>query len=269
MKRILAVTVATMMLTTPAVAHTPYLVPFNFAPTEGVVTVHNGLTNNTFFVPEFPIKGDDYEVTDADGKVTAGKGVSFTEVGLFEAKLSAEGTYRISTGNRDVRTLNLARIDGKWRPVKMPVNGVVPEPFVDQSKLSPTSRIVPVKTMVRAETYISYKKPSTMAPPPDGKGLEIVPLTHPNQLFAGGIFQFRLAFDGKPLADTEWQAFRANDAYAARTFNMSGKTASDGTAQINFAEPGVYVIEILRNWEKGNPEDPRTWLSSLTLEVAQ
>jgi hypothetical protein len=264
--RNLILTLPLIALTGAASAHTPYLAPFNFAPTQPIVTVQNALTDNTFFVPEFPIKGDDYEVTDAGGTVSTGKGISLAELGLFETKLPREGTYRISTGNRDVRTLTLAQIDGKWKPVKMPENGVVNPPFADQSKLPTGTKVIPVKTMVRAETYISYNKPSDRVPPPANEGLEIAPITHPNRVFAGQSFAFTLLFDGKPVT-AEYQVFRANDAYARANYSLSAK-AAEGDGRIEFSEPGIYVIEVSRNWTLGNPDDPRTWLTSLTLEVA-
>lgn len=266
MKRIALLAAALTALALPAAAHTPYLVPFTFAPTEPLVTVHNGLTDISFFVPEFPIKGDDYDVTAPDGTITRGTGITLTQLGLFEAKLGSEGTYRISTGNRDVRTLNLAEVDGKWRAVKMPEGGVVPEPYADQSKLPAGARIIPVKTMVRSETYVSFKKPSEAAPKPDGKGLELEPLTHPNKLFAGSPFPFRIAFDGKPEA-LHWTVSRANDAYADKSYSASGETGADGKGQVTFSEPGIYVIEVIRKWQQGDQNDPRTWIYTLTLEV--
>jgi len=253
----------------PAAAHTPYLVPFNFAPTEAYITVHDALTDNTFFTPEFPIKGDDFYITDDKGVTIADKGLSLHQLALFESPLPHEGTFRISTGNRDVRTLTLAEIDGRWKPVKMPENGLpVAPPFADQTTLPAGTRIVPVKTMVRSESYVSYNKPSDAVPPPEGRGLELVPLSHPNRLFAGGTFSFALQFDGKPLANAHYAVFRAYDTYETEAYAANGDTGTDGKSTLTFVKPGIYVIEVSRNWQESDPSDPRTWLYSLTLEVA-
>jgi len=252
----------------PVAAHTPYLVPFNFAPTEAYVTVHDALTDNTFFTPEFPIKGDDFYVTDDKGVTIPGKGVSFHELALFESALPHEGTFRISTGNRDVRTLTLAEIDAQWKPVALSKDGKpVAAPFVDQSTLPAGTRIVPVKTMVRSETYVSYKKPSDSVPPPEGRGLELAALSHPNRLFAGSAFDFAVIFDGQPQAQVHYEVFRANDSYETESYSAGGETDAEGRGRLTFAKPGLYVIEISRKWQDGNPSDPRTWLYSLTLEV--
>jgi hypothetical protein len=231
--------------------------------------VHDALTDNTFFTPDFPINGDDFYITDDKGVTTAGKGLSLHQLALFESPLPHEGTFRISTGNRDVRTLTLAEIDGKWKPVKMPETGQpVASPFADQSTLPAGTKIVPVKTMVRSETYISYNKPSDSVPPTEGQGLELVPLSHPSRLFAGGTFSFSLRFDGNPLSSAHYSVFRAYDTYETDAYAAGGESDADGKSSITFAKPGIYVIEVSRNWQDGDQADPRTWLYSLTLEVA-
>jgi len=53
------------------------------------------------------------------------------------------------------------------------------------------------------EVFVSSGKPSDNVFKPTGAGLELVPITHPNDLFAGDTSNFRFLLDGKPAADIE------------------------------------------------------------------
>ncbi|WP_066682139.1 DUF4198 domain-containing protein [Caulobacter sp. CCH9-E1] len=255
------------VLAFPAAAHTPYLQPATFEPDGDHVTVMTALTNGRFFVPEFPIKGDDFLVTDGAGKTVAGKGLTLRDFGVFEATLWGAGTYRISTGDRNVRTLMLGKVGDTWRPVKDATDGPVRPPFVDRATLPADARIVPVATIVRSETYVTKGAPSAMIPPASGKGLEVAPRTAPTSVFVNKGFEFDLLFDGKPMPDATFVVFRANDAYAATTFVRNGKTDVQGRGHVAFDGPGIYVLEAQRSWLLGDTTDARTHLYSLTLEV--
>jgi Domain of unknown function (DUF4198) len=255
------------VLALPATAHTPYLQPTTFEPDGDHVTVMTALTNGRFFVPEFPIKGDDFLVTDGAGKTIAGKGLTLRDFGVFEATLWGPGTYRISTGERNVRTLNLGQVGDKWRPVKDAKDGPVQPPFVDRATLPADARIVPVATIVRSETYVTKGAPSATIPPAVGKGLEVAPRTAPTSVFANQGFDFDMLFDGKSMPDATFTVFRANDAYAGKTFVLNGKTDAKGRGHVTFDGPGIYVLEAQRSWLLGDPADARTHLYSLTLEV--
>lgn len=255
------------VLAFPAAAHTPYLQPTTFEPDGDHVTVMTALTNGRFFVPEFPIKGDDFLVTDGAGKTIAGKGLTLRDFGVFEATLWGPGTYRISTGERNVRTLNLGLVGDKWRPVKDAKDGPVQPPFVDRATLPADARIVPVATIVRSETYVTKGAPSATIPPAVGKGLEVAPRTAPTSVFANQGFDFDLLFDGKSMPDATFTVFRANDAYAGKTFVLNGKTDAKGRGHVTFDGAGIYVLEAQRSWLLGDPADARTHLYSLTLEV--
>lgn len=262
-----SVALAALTLAASALAHTPYLVPTTFEPDGDQVTVMTALTNGRFFTPEFPIKGDAFLVIDSTGKIAQGKGQTLRDFGVFEANLWGPGTYRISTGDRDVRTLNLGQVGDKWRPIKDAKDGPVQAPFVDRATLAPGARVVAVRTIVRAETYVTRGAPSTVIAPISGKGLEVAPRTLPNSLFATKGFEFQLLFDGTPVPAAAFTVFRANDSYAPRTFVLNSKTDPRGEGHIAFDGPGVYVMEVQRAWTLSDPTDAKTYLYSLTLEV--
>ena len=250
-----------------AEARTSYILPYNFAPTEAYVTAEAATSENVF-TPEGALKVDDFQIIDDKGVATPAKGTQFKDVTLFESALPHEGTFRLTTGNQEMRSMQMAEIDGKWRPVRGP-GGKGPGGQPSQQPAIPAdTKTVTVKAMTRADSYISLKKPSDTLPPLEGKGLEVAPVTHPSSLFAGGTFDFAAVFDGKPLPAADFKIERGGDQYRDASYVYTGTTDANGKAQVTFDTPGVYVIEMSRNWQEGDQSDPRNWSYSLTLEVA-
>src|SRR3546814_3338603 len=52
----------------------------------------------------------------------------------------------------------------------------------------------------RNEIFVTVGAPTTTLFTPTGKGIELVPVTHPNDLFAGESATFQFLLDGKPAA---------------------------------------------------------------------
>ena len=260
--------VASLFVTVSAEARTSYILPYNFAPTEAYITAEAATSENVF-TPEGALKIDSFQIIDDKGAATPAKGTQFKDVTLFESALPHEGTFRLTTGNVEMRSMQMVEVDGKWRPVRGPGGPGTPGgQMPQQPAISADAKTVTVKCMSRADSYISLKKPSDTLPPLEGKGLEIAPVSHPSRLFAGGTFDFTVVFDGKPLPAADFKIERGGDQYRDASYVYTGTTDAGGKAQVTFDTPGVYVIEMNRNWQDGDQTDPRNWSYSLTLEVA-
>ena len=82
-------------------AHSPYLQPTQFAPTRGYVAVLAALTDEVYFVPDFALRGDGFFLVDPEGRRSEIKNVApMKSFVAAEADLPADGTYRITTGER-------------------------------------------------------------------------------------------------------------------------------------------------------------------------
>ena len=66
----------------------------------------------------------------------------------------------------------------------------------------------------RIETFVTSGKPTTDTLKPTGVGLELAPVTHPNDLVAGKTATFQLLLDGKPAANVKIRWCRAATAIA-------------------------------------------------------
>lgn len=259
--------VVALFASVSAEARTSYILPYNFAPTEAYVTAEAATSENVF-TPEGALKVDSFQIIDDKGVATAAKGTQFKEVTLFESALPHEGTFRLTTGNVEMRVMQMVEIDGKWRPVRGPAKVPVGAPAQPQPAIPADAKTVTVKVMSRADSYISLKKPSDALPPLEAKGLEVAPVSHPSRLFAGSAFDFTVMFDGKPLPSADFKIERGGDQYREASYAYTAMTGTDGKAQVTFDTPGVYVIELSRKWQDGDQSDPRNWAYSLTLEVA-
>jgi hypothetical protein len=249
-----------------AAAHTPYLRPTTFAPERPYVTIEAGVAE-IFFVPDFPIRSaGDYSVIGPDGAAAKVDTVmTLKAFAAFDAALPADGTYRITTGERAGRTSKWAKIDGAWKMVRPAsasgasrggeggrneaqrpqggAEGAGQSRFVEESAVPPGAETMTSQSFSRVETYVTRGAPTRAALKPTGQGLELEPVTHPNEAFAGEPFKFRLLMDGKPLPGAAFQVVRAGDAYAESRFSFSGATDPAGAGAVTLAQPGIYVLE--------------------------
>lgn len=265
-----------LVLAGSAFAHTPYLKPTTFAPDRGFVTVEAALAETGFFVPDFPIRqAGDYWATGENGQPVKQPAVTVLKAfAAVEVDLPAPGTYRISTGERAGRSSKWAKIDGAWkmvRPAGAPARGGDgPSRSVAEADLPAGAETMTSTSYMRADTYVTRGAPSKGALKPTGQGLEVEPITHPNEAFAGEAFRFRLLNNGQPLTH-DFAIARGGDAYAEKRFAYSGKTDAKGEASVTFKDPGAYVIEIhypVRT--EGNPNPvARSAIYTLTFEVTR
>lgn len=275
---------AVAMAATQAVAgHMPYLEPKTFAPRRDVVTIEAAMAEEaTLFVPDFTIRGTgDYQVTDPTGTTRKIEGVTtLKEVAIFEAPTPAEGTYRITTGERAGRQGKIAKIDGVWRNVRpagapnRPPEGAPPNPNgpIDEAQIPAGAEVMTTTSFLKAEVYVTRGAPNAAALKPTGQGLEIVPVTHPNEAYAGEAFKFRLLADGQPLGGVPFTVSKAREGYEPQRFTTGGTAAADGAAEITLAKPGIYVIQVQNPVRvEGQPPVPaaRALTTTLTLEVTR
>jgi hypothetical protein len=249
--------------------HMPYLEPKTFGPRRDVVTIEAAMAEEaTLFVPDFTIRGSgDYAVTDPSGATKKIEGVTtLKELAIFEAPTPADGTYRITSGERAGRSGKLAKIGGVWRNVR-PANGPI-----EETQIPADAEVMTTQSYLKADVYVSRGAPTATALKPTGQGLEIAPVTHPNETFAGEAFKFRLLVDGQPLANAPFTVSKAREGYEPQRFTTGGSAGADGAASVTLAKPGIYVIQVQNPVRvEGQPPTPaaKSLTTTLTLEVTR
>lgn len=273
---------ATSLAVTPAAAaHKPYVLPFNFSPDRDYVGVEGGMVEDAYFVPDFAIRGSgDWVVIGPDGVANAAKQTSLKSIEVLDAPLPVEGTYRIGTGARPGRSGKAARIDGVWRSVRpAPAPGAPPrraEPQaesatgpIEADKVPAGAEVIETQGFLIAETYVTRGTPNAGALKPSGKGFEVEPITHPNEIFVDEGFSFRTLVDGKPAANLAISVYRGDESYDEGRTTIEAKTDAEGKVTLKFPKPGVYMINTRYPGQTapGAAPAPRNWGYSLTVEV--
>lgn len=263
----------------PAAAHTPYVVPITFSPERDYVAVQGGLSKEAAFVPDFAIRGGgEWIIVAPDGASTKATPVHLKSLNVLEVPLPAKGTYRIGTGDRPGRALKFAKVNGAWRVVRpAPAAGApAPAPSSSTGPLNAAdvpagAEVVDMQSYVVAETYVSRGAPSTGALKTSGKGFELEPVTHPNEIFLDEGFTFRALVDGKPVNGLNVTVFRGGEGYQDKRTAIEATTAADGKATVKFDKPGIYMLETRYPGATvpGAAPSPRVWIYSLSFEVTQ
>jgi uncharacterized GH25 family protein len=93
----------------------------------------------------------------------------------------------------------------------------------------------------RVETFVSVGTPSALAAA--GKGLELVPLRHPNDLYAGETAKFRFLLDGKPARDLEVEIIAGGTRYRDSPDEMRLKTDANGELTVQWPRAGLYWLD--------------------------
>lgn len=198
------------------------------------VTIDGAISNNLFFPDHRPMQIDAITITAPDG--TSVKPANAT-VGqyrtTFDLQLLQKGTYRIAQANSG---LNASWKEGtetkRWRGTMADyvAQGIDKKPGVE---LTLSSR--------RVETFVTNGAPSAIAP--TGKGLELVPVTHPNDLYSGEEITFKLTDNGKPAANVEVTIIAGGDRYREEAGEIVVKSAADGTVKLTLENAGMYWLE--------------------------
>lgn len=232
-----AVLVAALIPVT-ALAHKAWLLPSQTVLSQkGFITVDAAVSNDLFYFNHNPLRTDDLVVTGPDGRMVEMQNAARGKYrSTFDLDLQQEGTYRIASGGD---TINASWEEGgqakRWRgpPAQMAAN--VP---MGAQKLDVRHN------QRRIETFVTVGKP-TKNLAPTGKGLELVPITHPNDLYAGEAANFQLVLDGKPAAGVEIEVIPGGSRYRDTQDEMKLRTDATGRFEVTWPVAGMYWMEAI------------------------
>ncbi|GAA5077754.1 DUF4198 domain-containing protein [Lysobacter panacisoli] len=248
MKRslITAALVAALSLPFAAQAHKAWLQPSQtvLAGNNPWVTVDAAVSNDLFYFNHVPLRTDNLTITAPDGSTVAPQNSATGKYrSVFDVELKQTGTYRIGVVNNYVI--------GQWEENGQPKRwrGTVAEFATGVPK--DAKKLQVSQSVSRVETFVTNGSPSETALKPSGEGLELVPVTHPNDLFAGEAATFRLQIDGKPAAGLDVEIVRGNTRYRNAQDELKVKTDAKGEFSVTWPEAGMY-------WLEATSEDKKT-----------
>jgi uncharacterized GH25 family protein len=267
MKRLAGLSVLGMLLCLPlpADAHRAWMLPSAtvLSGDDPWVTVDAAVSNDLFYFEHFPMRlaniGVDPSETAAVGVKQKGGGRRGGRPGdlvitapdgsraeaqngsigryrsTFDVHLTQKGTYKLAVLNDSIFA---AYKEGgqtkRWRgntaealAKEVPANA--PELKITQSQS-------------RMETFVSSGKPTTTALKLAGSGLELVPVTHPNDLVVGQETKFRFVVDGKPASNMKVSIIQGGIRYRDQLNEMTVTSDAEGEITFKLAEPGMYWL---------------------------
>ena len=249
-----------LVCSSAAYAHTSYLNPTLFNTSKGTFVTLESSFSDAFPVPEIAVKSDDYHVIKPNGERDDYDSITtFRQLVILENELDEEGTYRFTTGVRYGRISKSALVDGEWKPVFGP-DAKVPE-NATEVKTSQTVTVADVYVTKGAPTWDSVNK--TL-----GK-LVLKTGTHPNEIYLGEGLEVTVLFEGKPLADQEFELVREGGEYEEPKFVRTPKSDAEGKLNLTFDKPGLYLLMTRHRADapEGAETDIHSHTTSLTFQV--
>ncbi|TCV95666.1 putative GH25 family protein [Luteibacter rhizovicinus] len=229
-----------------AQAHKMWMVPSAtvLSSDEAWVTVDAAISNDLYYPDHFPAQLDTLVITAPDGTTVKPENASTGKYrSTFDLAVPQKGTYRLALVNQGLTASY--ELDGqkkRWRGKAGELKTGVPA----------GAKNVQVGEMsTRVETFVTQGTPSTGALKATNVGLELVPVTHPNDLAAGEPAKFRLVLDGKPAANLKVIAIPGATRYRNSPDEIDTTTDKDGNFSITFPGPGMY-------WVNASAEDTHT-----------
>lgn len=199
------------------------------------VTVDAAISNDLFYFEHNALRLDNLAVIAPDGKTVEAENKSTGKYrSTFDVKLSQKGTYKLTMVNDGLSaSYKLGNENKRWRGTAESFAKDIPADAKDVNVSRMQSRM---------EVFVSSGKPTDTVLKPSGTGLELVPITHPNDLFAGDTSNFRFMLDGKPAADIEVTLIPGGIRYRDQLGEIKLKTDKDGKFSVKWPTAGMYWL---------------------------
>ncbi len=220
-----------------AQAHRAWLMPSTFVLSgdEQWVTVDGAISNDLFFPNHVAMSLDDIKVMAPNGSIADTENsatVKFRSV--FDVKLDQQGTYKIVNGGGGYFaswTENGERRRQRGSLEELVAAGVDKK---EGAQLMRSSR--------RVETFVTLGAPTETVFKPSGDGLEMVPVTHPNDVYAGESVAFKFLASGTPAVGLDVTIVKGQDRYRDTVDEVIVKTDAEGVVHFTLDEPGRYWL---------------------------
>ncbi len=184
-------------------------------------------------MPAMP--GANLRVTTPDGMETVVENAATGRLrSVFDLRLTQNGTYKVAATNQGA--FATYKVDGQAKRWRGAVENMAKEIPANAQEVQLT------ETASRIETFVTLGKPNETAFKTTGVGLELVPVTHPNNLFVGDKATFKILLDGKPARDVEVEIVPGGNRYRFKLGDSVLRTGADGSFTTSFADPGMYWV---------------------------
>lgn len=174
-------------------------------------------------------------ITAANGSLAKAENINTGKLrSSFDLLAEQRGTYKISLLNDGIFANYKENGEAKrWR-------GSV-EDFAKEVPANAQDLVV-TQNQGRIETFVTNGKPNTTALKITGKGLELNPITHPNDLVDGESAQFQILLDGKALEGIKVTVIAAGIRYRHKLGEQTLTTNKEGKINVQWQGAGLYWL---------------------------
>ena len=227
---------AALALPFAAQAHTAWLLPSaTVLPVKAWVTVDAGISTDAFIANHNPLKLDTLVITAPDGSTVAPENALTGKFrSTFDVNLALPGTYRLTVLNSGLNASY--ELNGEKKRWRGKAENMAKEIPAEATKLEVG------ETLGRVETFVTDGPKSLDALKPTGKGLELLPVTHPTDLFNGETATFKLLLDGAPAVGQKLSVVRGGMRYRNQQNEIEATTDATGAFSITWPEAGPYLL---------------------------
>lgn len=201
------------------------------------VSVDAAVSNDIFYYEHNAAGLDNLVVIGPDGQpVQAENQAKGRYRSVFDVKLEKPGTYRIALVNEGMTAsfkvgTETKRLRGTAESLARDIPANAEDLRVSQSQ-------------GRVETFVTSGKPTIDALKPTGRGIELVPVTHPNDLVEGDTATFRFLDNGKPAAGYAATVILAGLRYRSELGEIRSTTDDKGEIKVKWPAAGMYWVNI-------------------------
>jgi uncharacterized GH25 family protein len=234
-KLLLAAALAGLALN--ASAHKPWLLPSSSVvdAKEPWVTVDAAISEGLFDIDHQPLKLDGIVVTGPDGARVDLQNASTGRLrSTFDVKMNKPGTYRIALVQQSV--MGSYKLNGEMKRFRGTEETLAKDVPAEAQEVKLT------RTASRLETFVSANETDMAVFKPTGVGLELVPVTHPNDLRAGEKATWRFLLDGKPAANQAFSLIPGGVKYRGTLGEVRHTTDAKGEITFTLPEANMYLV---------------------------
>ncbi len=224
-----------LLLPLGAHAHRSWLLPSAtvLSGNEPWVTVDAAVSNDLFYFEHNALKLDGLLALAPDGTPATPENIGSGRYrNTFDLKLTQKGTYKMALVTENL--LASYKLNGETKRVRGTAASLAKEIPAGADSLNVT------RAQSRVEVFVTSGKPNDRALQPSRQGLELQPITHPNDLVAGDEASFRFLIDGQPAAQLEVTVVPGGIRYRSQVGEIKAVTDKDGKFSVKWPAAGMY-----------------------------
>lgn len=230
---------ATLALPLAAHAHRAWLLPSGtvYSGQQPWVSVDAAISNDIFYYEHNAAGLDNLVVIGPNGQpVPAENQAKGRYRSMFDVKLEQQGTYRIALVNDGL--IASFKVGGETKRLRGSAESLAKDIPADATELRVS------QNNSRVETFVTRGKPSTDALKPTGAGIELVAVTHPNDLVEGDTATFRFLDNGKPAAGYAATVILDGLRYRSELGEIRLDTDQNGEIKVKWPAAGMYWVNV-------------------------